>query len=216
MMKRVIAAMIVALTAATANAYVTGEWTVEEGVAAGLDRWTLTVTTSHGNITGFDIAVWTVDDVLNQTAGVFSPAVDLDTHFLFQTDHMVPNPDPPPPPEIKVTDITKAQVSEGASWLQAAAAFTRGGIYEGGAASYDVLQLVLSDTFETDPMDLYVFDSAWTGVPVAKIKPPEGAEYLEEIFGLIPEPAMLSLLGVGALALLRRRSGQVLRRRSRS
>jgi hypothetical protein len=192
--------MILALTAPVASAGVVGIWIADS--VSGYSRYTLQVWSDFGTMSGFDMAVYDPGGHMHQDGGVFSTAVDADTHFLFQESHVVPNPNPPPPPVWTIADLAVAPgtAAEDTTFLQAAFAATAGGVYDGGFTNpVNVCQIVTSQPINPY-LDLAVYATDWTSAPQARIGVGSGA-YLVPFWE--PEPSTVVLLvGLGLAGLI--------------
>ncbi len=196
-MRKICAVLIVLACTSLANASVIGTW--DDGVAvtnAGFTgtRYTLTLTSDEGLISAIDLKIVATDYFYNEQyreGRIFksgpASSYDVDTCFLFLSSGLTivkSGEDDVTPPDEEWLKTSN---------LYAAFSFTNG---VGSFASAPVLQVIVPTGVTPTLADLWnTNDSLNKAYVVAGGKK----------VAITPEPATLSLIGLGGLALLRRR-----------
>ncbi len=192
----VIALLVIASTAQAEaiEASFTSEPTFE---LPGYTTYQVTLTTDSGDLTGFDLTLTGHGEVLNQiTHDLFPSTIFKDANFLFSFIEADYRQDT----QFKFNDdeILLGTSSENTSHISANFALDGGINSPLAAPSINVLQVCM-------PNGSYASLTGKVTVGLEDVQLP--APFV------VPEPASLALLAAGGLAILRRRSTQVLRRR---
>ena len=184
--------MVILVLTVTASAKVTGSWSMQ--TSGGYDIFKFTVTSDEGILTGFDINVVNAKANNIDCFGDAIPSVALRAAFP-NTSFFFANPD-----ALSIAPGTKIS---SASTLGAVFAYQAGGIYDeshgGFGTTFDLLQIaVLAGNANISDFSRTASNGDDWGY--ASVGFGQNA-YLVQI---VPEPTMICLLGLGALALVRR------------